>query len=72
MSVSPACPISTFRLAMSMTLRAMNGLRIAYVDAGPKDAERTFLCLHGEPSWSFLYRRMIPCFPRKRRACDCA
>ncbi len=38
------------------------GLRIAYVDAGPKDAERTFLCLHGEPSWSFLYRRMIPIF----------
>lgn len=38
------------------------GLRIAYVDAGPKDAERTFLCLHGEPSWSFLYRRMIPVF----------
>lgn len=38
------------------------GLRIAYVDAGPKDAARTFLCLHGEPSWSFLYRRMIPVF----------
>ena len=38
------------------------GLRIAYVDAGPKNAERTFLCLHGEPSWSFLYRRMIPVF----------
>jgi haloalkane dehalogenase len=38
------------------------GLRIAYVDAGPKDAVRTFLCLHGEPSWSFLYRRMIPVF----------
>ncbi len=37
-------------------------LRIAYVDAGPKDAEHTFLCLHGEPSWSFLYRRMIPVF----------
>jgi haloalkane dehalogenase len=38
------------------------GLRIAYIDAGPKDAERTFLCLPGEPSWSFLYRRMIPVF----------
>ncbi len=37
-------------------------LRIAYVDAGPQDAEHTFLCLHGEPSWSFLYRKMIPVF----------
>ncbi len=37
-------------------------LRIARVDAGPRDAERSFLCLHGEPSWSFLYRRMIPVF----------
>jgi pimeloyl-ACP methyl ester carboxylesterase len=24
--------------------------------------ERTFLCLHGEPTWSYLYRRMIPPF----------
>lgn len=38
------------------------GLRIAYVNAGPSDADRTFLCLHGEPSWSFLYRKMIPVF----------
>ncbi|NNC72191.1 MAG: alpha/beta fold hydrolase, partial [Sphingomonadaceae bacterium] len=29
---------------------------------GPEDAERVFLCLHGEPSWSFLYRKMIPYF----------
>lgn len=43
-------------------LPGYEGLRIAYVDAGPKDAARAFLCLHGEPSWSFLYRRMIPVF----------
>ncbi len=43
-------------------LPGYEGLRIAYVDAGPADAARTFLCLHGEPSWSFLYRRMIPVF----------
>ena len=34
-------------------------LRIAYVEAGPADAEPVLL-LHGEPSWSYLYRRMIP------------
>jgi haloalkane dehalogenase len=34
------------------------GLRMAYVEAGPPDGEPVLL-LHGEPSWSFLYRRMI-------------
>jgi haloalkane dehalogenase len=43
-------------------LPGYEGLRIARIDAGPIDAARTFLCLHGEPSWSFLYRRMIPVF----------
>ncbi|MEI6441016.1 MAG: haloalkane dehalogenase [Alphaproteobacteria bacterium] len=41
-------------------LPGYEGLRMAYVDEGQGD--RTFLCLHGEPSWSFLYRRMIPHF----------
>jgi len=35
------------------------GLRVAYVDEGPADGA-VVLLLHGEPSWSFLYRRMIP------------
>ena len=43
-------------------LPGYEGLRVAYLDEGPKDAAHTFLCLHGEPSWSFLYRRMIPHF----------
>ena len=34
-------------------------LRVAYVDEGPADGE-TVLLMHGEPTWSFLYRRMIP------------
>src|SRR6476661_8683988 len=34
-------------------------LRVACLDEGPQDAEAVLL-LHGEPSWSFLYRRMIP------------
>jgi pimeloyl-ACP methyl ester carboxylesterase len=36
------------------------GLRAHYVDEGR--GERTFLCLHGEPTWAYLYRRMIPPF----------
>src|SRR3954470_11785030 len=35
------------------------GLRVGYVEDGPADGE-TVLLLHGEPSWSFLYRRVIP------------
>ena len=34
-------------------------LRIAWIEAGPADADPV-LMLHGEPTWSFLYRRMIP------------
>jgi haloalkane dehalogenase len=34
-------------------------LRVAWVEDGPADADPV-LMLHGEPSWSFLYRRMIP------------
>ena len=36
-------------------------LRIHYVDAGPRAADPV-LMLHGEPSWSYLYRHMIPIF----------
>ncbi|MEE3330326.1 MAG: haloalkane dehalogenase [Myxococcota bacterium] len=36
-------------------------LRMHYVDEGPSDAE-VILCLHGEPMWSYLYRKMIPVF----------
>ena len=35
-------------------------LRIAHIDAGPRDAKNVVLCMHGEPSWSYLYRKMIP------------
>lgn len=37
----------------------IQGLRMAYIDEGSADAG-TFLLLHGEPTWSYLYRRMIP------------
>ncbi len=34
-------------------------LRLHYVDEGPRDGE-IVLCMHGQPSWSYLYRKMIP------------
>jgi haloalkane dehalogenase/tRNA(adenine34) deaminase len=43
-------------------LPGFDGLRMHYLDEGPGGAARTFLCLHGQPTWSYLYRRMIPAF----------
>ena len=39
-----------------------DGLRLHFVDTGPRQAARSWLCLHGQPTWSYLYRRMIPVF----------
>ncbi|MFX0083526.1 MAG: haloalkane dehalogenase [Candidatus Hodarchaeota archaeon] len=43
-------------------LKGYEDLRMCYYDEGLKDSNEVFLCLHGEPTWSFLYRRMIPIF----------
>ncbi len=37
----------------------IRGYRVHYLDEGPPDGE-TVLLIHGEPSWSYLYRKMIP------------
>jgi len=37
----------------------IDGLRIHYLDEGPKDADPIIL-FHGEPTWSYLFRKMIP------------
>ncbi|MYE08286.1 MAG: hypothetical protein F4Y05_01635, partial [Acidimicrobiaceae bacterium] len=41
----------------------VDGLRMAYVIAGPDSSDAgtaTILLLHGEPTWGYLYRKMIP------------
>lgn len=42
----------------------VNGMRMHYVDEGEGEI---ILCLHGEPSWSYLYRRMIPILAQNQR-----
>jgi haloalkane dehalogenase len=42
-------------------LPGYDGLRMHYVDEGRREA-RVFLCLHGQPTWSYLYRHMLPVF----------
>ena len=44
-------------------LPSLAGLRMHYVEEGTSEgAARTWLCLHGNPTWSYLYRHMIPVF----------
>jgi pimeloyl-ACP methyl ester carboxylesterase len=43
-------------------LQGFEGIRIHYLDVGSSPANAVFLCLHGEPTWSYLYRKMIPVF----------
>jgi pimeloyl-ACP methyl ester carboxylesterase len=43
-------------------LHGYEGLRIHYIDEGPVDSNVVFFCLHGQPTWSYLYRKMIPVF----------
>lgn len=41
-------------------LPSLDGLRMHFLDEGPRHAPVTWLCLHGNPAWSYLYRKMIP------------
>lgn len=43
-------------------LRGILGLRVHYIDEGDPGATVTALCLHGNPSWCYLYRHMVPAF----------
>jgi tRNA(adenine34) deaminase len=43
-------------------LPSLAGLRLHHLDEGPANAPTTWLCLHGNPAWSYLYRKMIPVF----------
>lgn len=45
-------------------VEVVHGLRMAYVESGAGDP---ILCLHGEPSWGFLYRKMMPILAKKGR-----
>ncbi len=37
----------------------VDGLRMHYVDEGPREGSPV-VCFHGEPSWAYLYRKMLP------------
>ena len=62
MSASRISPTFPTHRTTGTTCAAARGLCAHYLDLSPADASETFLCLHGEPDWSYLYRKMIPVF----------
>ncbi len=57
-----ALPGYAFAPHYTATLPGFTGLRAHYLDEGPVAAETTVLCLHGQPTWGYLYRKMLPVF----------
>ncbi len=41
--------------------------RIHYVDEGPRDADTAVICVHGNPTWSFMYREVVKSLSNKYR-----
>ena len=54
-------PDFNYKPCYTSDLPGYQGIRIGYIDEGNKDSE-VFLCLHGQPTWSYLYRKMITPF----------
>ncbi len=48
--------------------KEIDGYRVHYLDEGPRDGEVVFM-LHGEPTWSYLYRKMIPVLTKAGYRC---
>lgn len=46
----------------------ISGYRVHYLDEGPRDGE-VILMLHGEPTWSYLYRKMVPVLTKTGYRC---
>ncbi len=60
----PDYPFAPHYLELARALDLPGEVRMHYLDEGQGEV---VLCLHGEPSWSFLYRRMIPTLARRGR-----
>ncbi len=60
----PDYPFAPHYVDLAEAVGRTGEARMHYVDEG---SGQVILCLHGEPSWSFLYRRMIPILARRGR-----
>ena len=57
----PGYPYAPHYAEVSVSGDPDTALRLHYLDEGPREAP-PILMMHGEPSWSYLYRKMIPIF----------
>ena len=55
-----ALPEYPWQAHYATDLPSIAGWRMHYLDEGERGAPVTWLCLHGNPTWSYLYRKMIP------------
>ena len=53
-------PDYTYEPHYTSGLPGYEGLRMHYIDEGERQADSVFVCCHGQPTWSYLFRRMIP------------
>ncbi len=61
----PDYPFAPHYLDLAQAIGRSGEARMHWIEAGHGDP---ILCLHGEPSWSFLYRRMLPILATRGRA----
>ena len=57
-----ALPDYPFAPHYAFGLAGPEAIRVHHLDEGSADAPAVALCLHGNPTWSYLYRHMIPVF----------
>ena len=62
---TPACafenlPDYAFKPHYVSSLPSLGGWRMHYLDEGPRDAAVTWLLLHGNPTWSYVWRHWVP------------
>lgn len=52
-------PFESKFLEIPKSETSTESVRLHYVERGPQDAETTILCVHGNPTWSFTFRRIL-------------
>ena len=51
----------------SQFFKLPSGAQMHYIDEGPRDAQKTLLFVHGNPTWSFYYRNLVEAFSSQYR-----
>lgn len=60
-------PFEARYIAVPKSETSVDTVGMHYVECGPRDATQTILCVHGNPTWSFTYRRVLQGFGDRYR-----